>query len=898
MADDELRDDPNAPWNIKNDPNAPWNVQYKEGKAPKDKPLSGTAESLAKSLYEPGVDYTKGADVNTRYNVSRAGTDEEASNYLKNRYGRDAVKKDPSGNWLVRQGGAWVPVFPRGMGEGVKSLGAEVAAKGPPLAAAVAGGAVGETLGGPAGGFAGATGGALLAGSIDEVAKRLQGFGNTDARSRLAEEALLAGAFQGAGPAWAVLKKPLFAGTSKVLSGLAGTTPESRALARSFEQYNVWPPIGTVAPGLRSFDYDRFLRNLIAKDPKQAGRIAALDDRVKQTLQRFGINGSELANAQLVIQDKASALSGQEGAEAVAAHMETAEGRVVEHLENFRRDEMANRMAAERKIRELEAFYTKTPMKDVGPVGGRMSDVFVQERRNFTETANAAYDYVHNMAEGAPVVPTGAIKAQARELASYLDPAIIPPQIKKWMADDAPGMTTIKEAHNYRTYLRELANTKGDVSPIGQRKGMILQMAASVDDAMTEAGDYAGESVAAALKEADAAYSKGVQVFNFPEVNKIVTDVRAGRMPNARVVADLLVNKDSAEATRQMWDLLPPELRADVVATDTARMFASASRLGKDGRRWLNADSLADALEERKELDFIYTPRYRKNLEDLAVTMKAFHGDVDITGLPDIEGRGTAEVMGRQARLLIERAVGARKALEEEKVGGMEEIRRLKSDRQDLQAVGASYFIDAKEERTLAGMNIAGGPNSPAWKTVQRYALIDMFKSAYERIPAKTKGYTFDSSALEKYMAKFTPAQQEALFGDQAHIDDLKYLISQADALFPEFGQPLGRSSTGASMAAANIMGHIPRKTALRAYTLSVFAGALADNKLLAQMLVGTLKSKPYTGRALMGYIVQTGAYSALQASGGQPQRPDQFKGLFGATPKDPTTSAPQMYGP
>jgi hypothetical protein len=887
----------------------PW-AKYK---LPPGMRASGTAEELRPQLEwkEPGVDYSKGADINVRYNLFRASNPKEEEAYLSNKFGAGNYKKDKRENWLVKQDGKWTPVFPEGVLEGLKTGGAAVGAQAPEIGGGIAGGFAGAPLG-PVGMAGGAALGAGSAAAMDEAAKKAQGFYSKtpgQLAGRIGSEAALAGGFESAGPLKSAIEKPLYGAASSALKKFSGATPESQMVTQSLERFPgrktifgkqlpLIPPLQSSAPDAYAFEYDRALRNQIAKDPMLAPRIAAMDARTKEVLQGFGMQGEELAQATAIIANKMAALSPVEAGKGMVAALKNREeiGAVAEAAARalptarsaaLKREEMTNRVAAEKAIESAYQQISTTASKDVGSLGSNVVAAFEQERATFNKTMNQAYGAIHKMAGGAEVVPTEVFAEQARQLTATMDPQAVPPIIRRWAEEEVtdpmtrevvkegpPHMITIEEAHNLRTALREMAKIK-DLSPIGQRRGNIRSMAGAVDDALYEASGNVGKNVGAALKEADDAYGQGIQRFTGAEMNALVRDVRNGRMPDAGVVADMLIDKDSVEATRQIWDLLPPELQSDVARTDLKNMIDSASTIGKDGRKTLNPTAWLKALDEREPMDFIYHPELIKSMRDLAYDAKALAGDLDVSALPP-----------NPTRDMIQRAVGAQRALQEEvQYNGASAAKALRSDDPKLTAMGAHYFIAAKsgkippnELRTLGGMELVG-KDSPAWKEVQKYAVQDLLKSA---VVPKGLSRTVSGTAIEDYLSTLTLKQQSALFGDR--LEDIKLIAQQAKALFPKAEEDISQS-----FAAGTMKRHLLSWQGARAQIYSRFIGRLADSTILTKMLAGQLRAKPYEGRAIVSYLMQGGAdlaMSKLQRSGAQEAPQEDFSGLYGNIPK------------
>lgn len=838
---------------------------------------------------EEGVDYSKGADIMTRYNVMRATNVQEEAKFLQNRYGAGNFKQDKGGNWLVKQQGSWVPVYPAGVLESLKTGGAAVAAQAPELGGAIGGALAGEAMFPAGGAIPGAIGGAMLGTGADEAIKRVQGFyqkSPEELAGRLAQEGLQGLAFEGVPRGVSAIKKPLFDASSSVLSRFGGVTPESKEIAQSLQPYGVHGPVSSIAPGLKMFEYDRTLRNIIAKDPNQAPRIAAINQRAKEILEGFGLQGSELAHAVLEVGDRTTALSPQAAAEGVMGKMRAGEAASAAATEarkaGLTEEETRYKNLADQAIKSTyQGINRMAEVETPGSFGSNVARVYEHERDLFNRQMGAAYGAVHNMAGGAEVVPTSEFRHQALELVSTMDPQTVPPIIRRWAVtaqDGAPMKTTIEEAHNLRTALREMANIK-DLSPIGQRGGNLSRMAASVDDAISQSYNSIGESAGAALREADDAYAQGIKKFTNAKVNSLIQDVRQGRMPDANEVANLLIDKDSVDATKQVWDVLPPQLQQEVFRTDLRRMIDAASIRGRDGLKTLKPEAMLKALDEREKFSFMYDKPFVSSMRELALQAGTLNGEIDVSALPP-----------SNVREYLQKAVSARAALETEaSTVGPKAMQALRSDDQGLVDAGAKYFMQKQNEaRTLAGMQAAGGINSPEWKKVQQFAAKDLLKSAVAAAP-KGLASTVRGESINEYLGNLTSVQQKALFGDR--LEDIKLIAKQAKFLFPEH-----ESEVGTSLAGAAIMGHMPSMKAARAYTLSRVLGAIADSPTLSKMLAGELRTNPYGGRGILSYLLQAGTdigITQTEKRFNPRASPEQFSGTTGVVPRQPFTLPP-----
>ncbi len=798
---------------------------------------------------ETGVDYSQGAPIGTRYNLHRASNPAEEEAYLRGQYGEGNFRKDKAGNWLVQDAGQWKPVYPRGVIESLKNVGAYAGGVAPSLGGAVAGGLGGAAVGGPFApvtGVLGAAGGAMGGKGLDEAAKYLQGFYNKTPGQlgmELGTEGALAGAFQAAGPLKEAIKQPLYRGTSNILRGYGGITPESQAVTQSLERFGVNPPISSVAPGMKTFEYDRRLRNMLTGDPMAPARIGVMDQRMAEILRGFGIGGDvggepAIARAMSQIQDKTTALSGADVGEGIARRLKARETGLLT-------EEMTNRNEAERLSREAVEATQAIARQPTGNLAQDVAGAYTQAREVFTDNMNRAYHAIDNMTGGREVVDTAPVSHEAMALIETMDPQAVPPIIAR-LATGEGQMLTFEQAHNLRTTLRQMADVQ-DLSPIGQRRGNVMHMAGLVDQAIMNTTDQVGQQAAQALRTADRAYADGIVRFTNKAVNGIIQDVRSGRAPDPQEIARILVDKTSTQATQQMWNMLPAELQTRVRTADLRNLLDGASVIGRDGRQTLDPTALVQALTKRGEVNnFVYPQPFLNHLRELATDLLALGGKVDVTSLPP-----------NQIRQHLERALGAQRALQVE--ANTNPRLALRSDNPELVDAGARYFLSpGNEARTLAGAQMLAGPE---WQAVQRFAVQDLLKSA---VVPKGLGRTIRGDTLESKLGGYTQAQQEALFGGR--LADIKLIARQARAMFPELEDEMG-----GSLAAASIKGNLPKYSAIRRFAWTWMAGRLADSPQLTRMLAGQIQASPEKARGIMSWMMQSGADLAVNRQGQSP---------------------------
>ena len=908
------------------------------GLPPGKMPVTGEGQPAMSEIrgLEPGVDYQQGTGLGTSLNLARASNDAEKEMYIKNKFGEGNYRKDAGGRYLVKQGDQWVSADSI---SGVYPVVSKLATGVPTTGGAAAGAAVGGAFGGPVGAIGGAGVGAAAGKGLDELTKLLQGFSNQTPGSVAAGmggEAGLAMAGQAVGPALNAAKKPVSNFLSKAGPKIGGVTAETRAVKQSLDPYGVSGPIASLAPKLKTFEYDRNLRNLLMGDPMEAGRIGAIDKRSAEVLAAFGMNPTEIASALPVIKDRMATLSGKETSDLVKKGLETRATALPEAR--------AYKLQAEDFERQAKAIVDKTytdlrassNLQRTGSfLAGKVLEDYQGARDSFYKEVGGLYKQIDKMTGDRPIVNLSGAQDAARKFMDTIDPSVVPPIIKRLagapaaaprgpsaagvpplnmpaaapsgnsmvdkfrellqgqvqgidaqMGKDAqaasdalkqraalytqgqPGnVVSFAEAHELRTSLRAMAAVK-DFSPIGQRRGVIAHMAAQIDQALGDAEGLVGKDAARMLKTADKTFSEGVKRFTNAEVNNVLQDARQGRAPDAAVLANMLLDKDSADTVKQVWGVLSPQTQALLKKADEKNMMDAISTF-KDGKNTLDPEAMMDWLAERSSVNkTIYDPAELRMYRDWAQDARKVNGT-----LPVEAGSNTPVTK------LMQQARDAQYAAE--RAAKENPIAALRSQIPEMSDAGARWFIrPGNESATLEGVKALGGENSPEWQQVRKFAIQDLLKSSV-RARGKGLGETVSGGAMETGLGAYTPAQQRVIFGKQ--LDDVRLIAQQARYLFPEIN-----SEAGSSIAAANIQGHLPSSKAIRGYTWSLIAGRLADSPALASALAGKLRADPYGGRSLMGWMLQYGADVA--GAGKAPQQmmmPNYETPNEGAKPKN-----------
>ncbi len=673
----------------------------------------------------------------------------------------------------------------------------------------------------------------------------------------------------------------------------AGVTPESKTIAQGLERWGVTPPIPSVAPGMKFLEYDRRLRNQLMKDPYAEGRAVAVDSHMKEILQRFGVRDTDLSLQQ--IKNTAAKFSASEAAEPALQRM-TREERELQTVAREHFDEAKRLLTAEWE-RYRTSFSDKsgerfgkggTKERQIGELGEDFGKAYTQAEQGFRQHFDRMYGAIDEMAGGHRYVDMSGAPNNTLKLIG---------DIFKNQGREVPDLTqplTYQEAHTIRSVLRDQAHMD-EVSPTGvNRTSNLRYVQGQVDSAIRNTEDVVGKEVAGALRETDKQFSEQVKTFTNSKIKNMVAEIRQGRSPDPEVVANTILDSNSAAAAKQIWDILPQSLQ---VRTQTAFMksiFDDSTVYGRDGKATLDPMKLIKRLDDTKQLQPLIEEgkAFWSNLRTMANNFRALNEDVDVTALADV-ARGNPT--GTAIRQHLEQQLGALQALHSQ--ANRDPIGALRSDNPTLNRMGARYFLQSEAD-TRAGAERLG-VNSPEWQAVQRYAVQDAFKSAIR--VKKGVGTTVYGKGLETELGNLTDYQQRVLFGD-TNIADIRLLAKEARALFPEMEEDFGASLKAAEIKGGALEGKRGLLRTVRGYTVSMLAGWIADHPALVRALTGTIRQDPIKGRALMSWILQEGADAGYQYQGQSPegqQTPDPMKQMpqFGPVPKQkPEPIRPNLY--
>lgn len=819
----------------------------------------------------------------------------------------------------------WTAVYPRGVAGTMENIGVGVAAPALTAGGAMLGGVAGTAMGGPPGGVAGAVIGGGGGSAVDEALKAFQGFHNKtplDTAKHIGVDAAVGGAFQGAPWMWNATRQGVYNLTSNAIRRFTGVTPETQALTHSLEPYGVTPPVESIAPNAKMLAWDRKQRNLTSGDPMAAERRAVIDQRIGEVFDSTGMSPVERANAVQYVNDVSTApgsgRTGQIVRDALTTRNEQSQLLQDAYVEDAHRALDRALGTYTRNIFSPPVGKAKRSAVDMaGDTARGVTHDIEGARETFGQEMNLVADAVHGTFGARPVVdisqtiplvedfmhpmpgPMRQImkKAGGNEGQGLLPPALPPDNVApdatideikavmQWMQEkshagappastgmppaaneNGPILVTVKDAHALRSSLMEMVRLKGDTSPIGVRRHEVLQIVHAIDAALDQVGLEAGGSVGQMMRGFNQRWADGIVRFTNDDINAILRQTRAGRPPDAGVVADAIMNRKSLTATKQVYDMLSPDMQHAVKTADLQNIISEATLpVGRFGRPTLDPDALLEALAERTSLHrFMYgrNEPIMKQLQELAVTFKAAGGQVELDSLPRFTGNVVP--LGRSPVGVSNAVFDIRDALyraRDEQRRLAEEVQRdvigsLRSNDPKLQDEGVRYVLKS-EARTLRAAEVLGAW-SPEWRTLQREAVVETLKNAV--VPTLTGvGRTINARELENSLGQLTDRQQRMLFPGQLY-DDIRLLARQAKMLFPELTE-----SSGGGLAAGATLGNFPKANALRRYTWSQVAGFIADSPAVARVLAGTIRNDPYRGRKMLSYLMQYGVGAAKE---------------------------------
>ena len=517
------------------------------------------------SQREPGIDYYSGVDkALVRAGFSRMNTDDEKNSFLTSKVGAKNYDKDSYGAWFIKP-------------EGLKRLGiksevpisfdeqrvtlydiADWAGDLPALIGATGYGMAASGLGAlPGIGMAAL--GAAAGKAFDEIVKVFQGYKKGGAIETIADisgEAAASAAGEG-----------LFRGGARALKGFSPRNlPERQAMTREAMEAGFTPKTWQMIEQGSGSLTKRFQATAerVLGDPVEEANRKAMERLISGMRARTPGEG-ELAGEMLIGKTK-------DVISAMTTSMETTKASAQRSLDT----------SLKKIQRSIGAVDTE--------VGARVAAEIKTGRKAFGDAASQMYQSIDDMA-GQPIVPTTAIKEQAKQIASQL-PRTEDGRVIFTKAGEAnpiedilnlPERITLSSAQRIRTMLREGSEIRDMVPGVDKRDlGMLKDAAENMfDDASQALGvsstspilDSAGKPITTtivlpvgqakaaieALRSADAFYKQGIRKFDSPIVAAITKDAsNFGWIEPDRVV-DSIIKPGYSSAARRIKGLITEE---------------------------------------------------------------------------------------------------------------------------------------------------------------------------------------------------------------------------------------------------------------------------------------------------------------------------------------------------
>ena len=726
--------------------------------------------------YDPEVDYDTGTGWNDAVAMHRSDNPAEKRSYLARKYGPENVFTDRGGRFVVRgQDGKMLSPEGTGFMNNLMQGSAGIYADAPMIAGATGGAMVGAPAG-PLGAIAGATAGSALGKTAIEGSKALSG----DFQKTIPETALsigmgglMGGAGEGAGR--------LITGIPGALGGafrkyVTGTTPEAMDLAASVQRAGGVAPLRSVAPGLSSPIQKQDVAARLGADFLENPNRAAVQGRLGEIV-GAEFPAAERPGAMREIMDPTARVSSREAGTAVQREVQLHGAQLDAEVDNLARD--ADRMLTQ-QLRGLGAIPRRAPAGDLG------SDVaagIAEARNDFSRSMQSIYSRVDQATGGAEIVPTGAIKREARRILDALpkdaqgNPIFGDQRVLRSLGqlrDIGPKMT-LSDAQSIRATLGEMGQFT-DLTP-GVAKKQFGDLRQSVNTAIGMAArDPAAAPAVNMLRRADQLYGEGIRKFEDTTVNQIVNQARTGMMPDPGAIADKVLQPKFTARAREIRGMVGPDVWRRVASADWENVVAAA-RDPQTGE--MSARKLATLVQQKDRdglLELTYGPR-------LAGEMRLYSRRLDARGGKVPAGQLTPDNFA-QTMQRLETANLTRDSFLSKNY--LSELSKPGASADD--AIG--YVLRPGQETRLIEAQRFFGDQSPQMAAIRQQALKELLNSSIARTETGA-GTMVVGDGIDQALRRWTPRQQEIMFpGGLA--DDMRRLAQEIRFMFPRRGDQLG----------------------------------------------------------------------------------------------------------
>ena len=830
------------------------------------------------TIAPPKIDYEAGSPFSAKFAVERADNPKEAKLALEKLYGKENAGQDKNGNWWIKQDGKRVSVFGKGSLSSLSKLGTGMIATAAPNIGAVTGAGVGFGLGGPPGAAIGAGIGYMGGKGIDEFAKMLEGTlsknSGEEAKTLLsggAANALLQGAPGAASRIGGGLK-------DWMRSRVFGAEPGGSSMARKMLVDGARPPITSVAPKAKVFQYDQMLRNLISGNPQETRNIAYVQNQMRNVLKSSGLSDEQVYSMIGEIGDKGALASGQ----AEVGKLATAEVR--SYVNGLAKD-AADALTIAKSAAEKEGAIFKTLASTSKPIAQEIAGAVSQNRTDFGRAMSAAYGNIDKMTGSAPIIGLGGLKRRVAEQLKYIDPAAVPSVYKRIMG--MPERIPIMQAHALRSDLRA-ASMSNNLTPDAvnfrygdladavdvefNRASSSIMSKLALSDAAGPGSKQTVKSVVDSMRKVDKLYGEGVAKYKDAVVNKLVASMKSGIEPDATITADLIAKTGYSQRMKTVVSMLKPETKRLVAAADMKNMLEDASKRTAELGYETKGRALMDIVRERRDvINGLYEPIYGKDfvkrLEGYSKDLAAVGGKVDITDLEKVTKDLGPGAVPEYLAMRLDKLRKMDAVVKDNFIGAL--------NSNDPAVVDRAYnmLVQPGGEKKLEAAFEFFKKDSPTIKAIQSYALKDAMASAVVEMPSSAT--TIAGTALDSYMSKFTKRQQELLFPNGL-ADDMRILARESRFLFPWMTKS-GEQDFGASLAAAEIKGHVPFSlSADYHYLKAKFFGWISDRPMLIRAFAGVAKMPDSPEKKAAKQVLFRAAQSIMNSHTSAPEQREE----------------------
>lgn len=776
--------------------------------------------------------------------LQRADNPAEAKASLERMYGKDNAGQDKGGRWWVKIDGKKQAIF--GGGQGARTAAERFATGAIATAPQNLGSVVGEaTVGLPAAAVTGGLsipaawfGGGAIGKGMDEALKEAEG---TRRKSNTGEEAKTLGRagvedVVGFGLPSAVGRAAKSI-ANLVPKYLTGTTESGRVMTNELLDLGYRPPLSSAAPNLKAGQYEVMLRNAISGDPKTAINVAGLKHEMVDVLKSSGLSEQQAYSTLNKITEKSEAISTKD----IGESLTRAARERIKALQTSAEVSLKNAQ----HVADSQISLFKKLASTAGPIAKDAADAIARNRREMSTAYGAAYKHIDAMTGGEEIVPLYSLKNAVHDIVKDLPPDKVPTLFSNILKMDTADVSIMK-MHEIRSALRQ-AEMSSNLTPTPEnfRYGEAADWAdRAFKQAESSLKGTPHEGAIPFMRQVDAAYAKSIAPYKDAVLNKLVSDMKTGLQPNPEVTARLITQEGHTERTKQIINMMSPEVRRKVTAAYMKSLFDDAQKLSGANEFLTSGRSLLKTIEDPANsatLDAIYEPVYGKEftskLRSAVKDLAAMDGKIDIKALekrmPDMQPGALLDALNAHLSDL--------KKLDD--FVSKNPLGALNSDNPMVIDRALRSIVQPGNEATLAVAAHTLNPESKEWKQIQDWASKDLLSKAIHR--ATSGGDVITGKSLKTALSDYTSAQQKLLFPDNI-MSKLTKLADRADFLFP-----FSEQDFGGSLAAARVKGNVPfKKEADLLYVYHKFLGWVLEHPKVLDYVVNGLDNPDMAERA------------------------------------------------